>query len=186
MKYIIEIIWFYWFLSEILLNRLIRSKQAESKSQDKGSLGLIWMTIVVSMTLGILWAIYVSMPIIHSTVFLYIGSVMILAGIGIRFIAIRTLGRYFTVNLAIHKDQHIIQMGIYKYIRHPSYTGSLLSFTGFALSWNNWITLAIIVIPLLFSFINRIIIEEKLLIQIFGTEYEEYRKKTKRLIPMIW
>jgi protein-S-isoprenylcysteine O-methyltransferase Ste14 len=186
MNYIVEIIWLCWFLSEILLNRLIRSKQPESKVQDRGSLRLIWIAIAVSMTLGILCAIYLRAPVIHSHVLAYFGLAMIVTGMLIRFIAIHTLGRFFTVNLAIHKDQHIVQTGLYGYVRHPSYTGSLLSFTGFALSLNNWISLAVIVIPVLATFLNRIFLEEKMLQQKFGTEYEEYKKKTKRLIPMIY
>ena len=104
----------------------------------------------------------------------------------IRFIAIRTLGKFFTVNLAIHGDQSLIKAGLYKYIRHPSYTGSLISFVGFGLSLNNWVSLIVIFVPVLITFINRINIEEKLLHEQFGIEYEEYKARTKRLIPMIY
>jgi protein-S-isoprenylcysteine O-methyltransferase Ste14 len=186
MKYIFEIIWICWLLSEILLNRLVRSKNTNSKELDKNSLSLIWIAIIVSMTLGVLSAIYLAAPIINANVLLYLGSMLIIIGMIIRFIAIRTLGKFFTVNLAIHGDQNLIKAGLYKYIRHPSYTGSLLSFVGFSLSLNNWISLIIILVPILVTFINRINIEEKLLQKQFGDEYSDYKNRTKRLIPMIY
>jgi protein-S-isoprenylcysteine O-methyltransferase Ste14 len=186
MKYIFEIIWISWLISEILLNRLVRSKNVSSKEIDKNSLNLIWIAIIFSMTSGVLIAVYWNVPVIKTNLLLYVGSTLIVAGMLIRFIAIRTLGKFFTVNLAVHDDQRLINVGIYKYIRHPSYTGSLLSFAGFSLSLNNWISLLIIFIPILITFINRINIEEKLLLQQFGSAYEDYMKFTKRLIPFIY
>jgi len=186
MKYTFEIIWISWLLSEIFLNRLLRSKNINAKVLDRNSLNLIWIAIVVSMTMGILCAIYWAVPLVHSNVLLYIGSILIVIGMSIRFIAIRTLGKFFTVNLAIHADQSLIETGLYKYIRHPSYTGSLLSFVGFSLSLNNWLSLIIIFVPILVTFINRINIEETLLFKEFGSGYEDYKKRTKRLIPWIY
>ena len=186
MKYVFEIIWISWLLSEIFLNRLVRSKSTNSKELDKNSLNLIWIAIIVSMTSGVLIAVYWAVPIIKTNFLLYFGSALIVLGMFIRFIAIRTLGKFFTVNLAIHGDQSLIKTGLYKYIRHPSYTGSLLSFVGFGLSLNNWLSLIIILVPIIVTMINRINIEENLMYVQFGSEYEDYKKKTKRLIPMIY
>jgi protein-S-isoprenylcysteine O-methyltransferase Ste14 len=186
MNYIFQSIWIIWLISEIFLNRLLRSKNTNAKELDKNSLNLIWITIILSMTSGILIAVYWAFPIIKTNVLLYIGSTLIVFGMLIRFIAIRSLGKFFTVNLAIHGDQQLIMTGLYKYLRHPSYTGSLLSFVGFSLSLNNWLSLIIIFVPVLITFINRINIEESLLFKEFGSAYEKYRKKTKRLIPMIY
>jgi len=186
MKYIFEIIWICWLLSEIFLNRLLRSKIANSKELDKNSLNLIWIAIITSITSGVLIAIYWDVTIINTNLLLYLGSTFIIAGMIIRFIAIRTLGKFFTVNLAVHGNHRLIKTGLYKNIRHPSYTGSLLSFVGFGLSLNNWISLIIIIIPVLITFINRINIEERLLLKQFGSEYSEYKKSTKRLIPVIY
>jgi len=186
MKYIFEIIWISWLLSEIFLNRLLRSKNTNARELDKNSLNLIWIAIIVSMTSGVLIAVYWAAPMIKTRLLFYLGSVLIVFGMIIRFIAIRTLGKFFTVNLAIHGDQSLIKAGLYKYIRHPSYTGSLISFVGFGLSLNNWVSLIVIFVPVLITFINRINIEEKLLLGQFGTEYEDYKARTKRLIPVIY
>jgi len=186
MKYIFEAIWIIWLLSEILLNRLVRSKNVNAKELDKNSLNLIWIAIIIFMTLGIVCAIYRAAPIIHNNLLLYFGSALIVVGILIRFIAIRTLGKFFTVNLGLSEDHRLITSGFYKSVRHPSYSGSLLSFLGYSISLNNWMSLIIIFIPILFAFIYRINIEEKLLEQQFGSVYEDYKKKTKRLIPGVF
>ena len=170
-------------MSEIFLNRLLRSKTTNSKELDKNSLNLIWVAIIASMTLGIISASYWAAPMVNTNVLLYFGSALIVVGMIIRFIAIRTLGKFFTVNLALHGDHTLIKAGLYKYIRHPSYSGSLLSFLGFGLSLNNWLSLMIIIVPILITFINRINIEEKLLENQFGTDY---KKKTERLIPFLY
>ena len=149
-------------------------------------MNLIWIAIVVSMTLGIVCANHWSAPIMPSGIALYLGSGFILAGMIIRFTAVWSLGKFFTVNLGIQANHRLIRTGFYKYIRHPSYSGSLLSFAGFCLSLNNWLTFLIIMIPVIATFINRINIEEKLLLRQFGSEYEEYKRKTKRLVPLIY
>ena len=186
MKYIFEILWICWLLSEILLNRLVRSKNPDSKVVDKNSLNLIWIAIVVSMTLGIFCANYWFVRIIPASIALYLGSGIIIAGMIIRFTAVWSLGKFFTVNLGIQDNHRLVRTGLYKYIRHPSYSGSLLSFAGFCLSLDNWLSLFIILIPVIATFINRINIEETLLLGQFGPEYEEYKRKTKRLIPLIY
>jgi len=125
-------------------------------------------------------------PIFKSDVMGYLGLLLILSGMIIRIIAIRTLGKFFTVDLGIDNDHRLINKGLYKYIRHPSYTGSLLSFLGLGLSLNNWISLLVIFVPVLVAFIYRINIEEKLLLAQIGPEYSDYKKQTKRLFPLIY
>lgn len=186
MRHIFEIIWICWFLSEILLNRILRSKKTDSRNLDKNSLRVIWITIIISITLGVLCKSYFKFPIVKLSWLNYFGLLIIVLGMILRYIAIRTLGKFFTVDLLIHDSHELISKGVYKYIRHPSYSGSLLSFLGFGLSLNNWISLIIIFVPVLISLIYRIKIEEKLLLNQVGLKYNDYKKTTKRLIPMIY
>ena len=109
-----------------------------------------------------------------------------LLGIIFRLYAIKTLGRYFTVNVTIREGHKIIKQGLYKYLRHPSYTGSLLSFVGFGISLNNWVSFLIVMIPVTASFIRRMNIEERALTEQFGEEYITYKKQTWRLLPFIY
>jgi protein-S-isoprenylcysteine O-methyltransferase Ste14 len=109
-----------------------------------------------------------------------------LLGLIIRWTAILTLRKYFTVDVSILEDHKIVKKGIYKYIRHPSYAGSLVSFLGLGLAFSNWLSSVVIIVPILTAFIYRIQVEEKALIQAFGEEYLDYSNTTKRLIPKIY
>jgi protein-S-isoprenylcysteine O-methyltransferase Ste14 len=134
------LIWALWFLSEILTNRLLRSGKVESKESDKGSIHVIWMTIGAANTAGILLVIFLPLPYGYSMVPAYSGLALIVIGMCIRFLSIRALGPFFTVNVAIHSDHRLKTDGIYRLVRHPSYSGSLVSFLGFGLSLNNWLS----------------------------------------------
>jgi protein-S-isoprenylcysteine O-methyltransferase Ste14 len=180
------LVWAGWFLSEVLLHRLFRSKENKSSYSDGSSLSLVWVTITISILSGTIVLICLPSPIMESNLVGYTGLMLVLTGMFIRIFAIRTLGKFFTVNLGIKNDHQLIKKGMYKYIRHPSYTGSLLSFLGLGLSLNNWISLPVIFIPVLIAFIYRINVEEKLLLARIGLEYKEYEMHTKRLIPFIY
>ena len=111
---------------------------------------------------------------------------VILAGLAIRWIAIYSLRKYFTIDVSIRSDHKIVDTGIYKYVRHPSYSGSLLSFLGLGITTLNWISGIIIVVPIMIAFIYRINIEEQVLTTFFGDQYKQYCAATKRLIPKIY
>ena len=111
---------------------------------------------------------------------------LILTGMVMRLVAVKQLGKFFTVDVTIRKGHQLMKNGVYKYIRHPSYTGSLLSFIGYGISLNNYVALATVLIPVVGSFIYRINIEEKALTEQFGQHYSDYKTTTKRLIPFIY
>jgi protein-S-isoprenylcysteine O-methyltransferase Ste14 len=177
------IIWSIWLIAEILLNRL---KHSDKKGQDKGSLRIIWITIGIAISLGVLASIFLNVPISNWIFVQYFGLLLIIAGMILRFISILTLGNLFTVDVTIRDNHKIKKDGVYGIIRHPSYTGSILSFIGFGISLNNWISLIVITILIVMAMLYRIKIEEKLLIDQFGNEYLDYSKKTYRLIPCIY
>jgi protein-S-isoprenylcysteine O-methyltransferase Ste14 len=62
--------------------------------------------------------------------FRFMTIVNILGG-ALRVLCFRTLGRFFTFDLAVKPDQKVIQTGPYAYVRHPSYTAMLLHQAGF-------------------------------------------------------
>jgi len=176
----------FWVLSEIILAKLMRAKDAED-NYDKSSLKILWITICFSTTIGILISNSNFVLTQKYTTFVYNSGIsLICIGLIIRWIAILKLKKSFTVNLSVSENQIIVQTGIYKKIRHPSYLDSLLSFFGFGLVFNNWFTLTIIFIPILFSFIYRIRIEEKLLSQIFGIQYTNYIENSWKLVPRVF
>ncbi len=114
-----------------------------------------------------------------------LGLLFIIFALPIVFTAAITLHKFYSSTLIIRKDHKLIQHGIYKYIRHPIYFGTTLVFLGLPLcvgSLFGFVTMAL-VIPL---FLNRIRMEEELLTEEFGAEYERYRETSRKLIPFIF
>ncbi len=175
-----------WISSEILINSFLRSNKLDKQSADKNSLLIIWCQIIASNTISVYLSINTDFSIVNSKWFSLIGLVLMLFGIGFRLLAIKQLGRFFTVNVTIREDHQLMQSGLYKYMRHPSYTGSLITFFGFGLALNNWLSLAIVFIPTVYTMLYRIRVEEKVLMEQFGEIYITYSNKTKRLIPFIY
>ncbi|MCE1198030.1 MAG: isoprenylcysteine carboxylmethyltransferase family protein [Marinilabiliales bacterium] len=180
------LVWTLWLLSEILLNRSMRSGVKDRKGKDKGSLRLIWFVIFLAIALGVLSSIVVRWPIGEGWQVPIGGLALILIGMAIRFYAIASLGRFFTVDVTIREGHVIKKDGIYRIIRHPSYLGSLISFLGLGVSLNNWLSLAVIVVLITLSFVRRIHVEEQALVDQFGEDYQAYKRHTYRLIPWVY
>ena len=177
-----------WILSEVGLAILRRSSKTSSAThQEGGSPRSLWLTIIPCITIGVFWS-FQTLGFIKSArlYIIWFGLALIILGLIIRWIAIYTLRKYFTVDVAIFKDHQVIKNGIYKSIRHPAYAGGLVFFFGLGWALGNWVSFIIIFFPILFAFIRRINIEEKALVFSLGEEYAEYMRKTKRLIPKIY
>ena len=104
----------------------------------------------------------------------------------IRATAIRTLGNFFTYKLTIRPEHRVIKEGLYRYIRHPSYTGTLLQVIGMMIAGRSWAGMLGYLLSGGVVIAIRIYREERLLCQVFGEEYETYMKSTWRLIPWIY
>ena len=164
---------------------MLRSNKTDKQDADKSSLLVIWIVIIAAVAAALFTSVSFTMPIADGYI-RYAGLAVILIGIIFRIIAVRTLGKFFTVDVTIREGHHLVKKGIYKYFRHPSYTASLLTFIGFGISLNNWYSLLIVVIAVVIVFIMRIRIEEKTLIARFGDEYLRYKKEAWGLIPFIY
>jgi protein-S-isoprenylcysteine O-methyltransferase Ste14 len=175
-----------WLLSEIILAR-VKHSQSTDKTFDRSSLRLLWTAILMSVSLGV----YVGSHHVgyfgeQSRAVPITGIVLIALGLLLRWIAIITLKHQFSVDVAIKKNHYIVRTGIYRFVRHPAYAGSLLSFLGLGLSFSNYLTILIIFVPICFAFLYRINVEEKALTAAFGDEYINYCASTKKLIPGIF
>lgn len=175
-----------WLGSEIILARLKHSGQSSSR-HDKSSLRVLWTVIAISIFSGVYLAGRgIGFVATGAGLIRMFGTVLIVGGLAVRWAAILTLRKYFTVDVAIIRDHKIVTTGLYRYIRHPAYLGSLLSFLGLALSFSNWLTALVIFMPITAAFVYRIWVEEKALDAFLGDAYRHYRSDTKRLIPGVF
>ena len=115
-----------------------------------------------------------------------LGLALLLAGVAFRWVAIYTLGKYFTGTVLIKGDHRLVRTGLYKHLRHPAYTGSLVAHLGLGLSFSNWLSLSLSFVPYFMAAMYRMHIEEQALVEAFGEEYITYSRNTKRLIPKVY
>lgn len=94
------------------------------------------------------------------------------------------LGRNWSLSVQKKENHELIQSGIYKIVRHPIYTGLLLLFFGNTIIVGDYRGIIAVLIVFI-SFWLKLTKEEKLLTENFGSQYIEYRKRTKALIPYI-
>lgn len=172
-------------LSEAGLSVLKRSRD-DSVDADDSTLRVLWVTIVSAMTAGIVVSHHATGASFAGTATFWIGCALFFLGLVLRWYAILYLGKYFTVNVAIHSSHEVIDTGPYARIRHPSYSGALLAFLGVALCLGNWLSLLIIMVPIILAFTWRISTEEAALANALGAPYTNYMSRTKRLAPYIY
>ena len=84
----------------------------------------------------------------------------------------------------IHRAESLVQHGLYRYIRHPQYTGIFLFTLGWILHWPSVITLVIWPV-LVAAYVWLARFEERMAIDQFGDAYLDYMTRTKRFIPWI-
>lgn len=120
---------------------------------------------------------------------------MTVVGMLIRIQCFRELGHLFTFDLSIVPDHKLVTSGSYRYVRHPSYTGSLLIVVGVAFSQLTAGSLAVecsVLGPVGSLFlctawwtwslsvaVSRAIAEDKELQKLFGSEWDTYATVTK-------
>jgi protein-S-isoprenylcysteine O-methyltransferase Ste14 len=113
------------------------------------------------------------------------GIVLMLAGVAFRWYAIRVLGRFFTVVVAVSPGQTVVEAGPYRWLRHPSYSGAILTLFGFGLVFAHWLSLLFIMAFAVIGYGYRIAVEERVLLAALGEPYRLYMRRTKRIIPFV-
>jgi protein-S-isoprenylcysteine O-methyltransferase Ste14 len=176
-----------YLVSEILLTLTRRSRSKTGTKQDRSTLGIIWLVIAVSIVAGVLVAQnFRAAALPHGRMFASAGVMLFVAGLILRWWAIITLGRFFTVDVTTEKDHELVERGPFRIVRHPSYAGVLLAFVGLGLSLRNWVALLVILLPIGAAFIHRMNVEEDALVRALGPRYANYIKRRKRLVPFLY
>jgi protein-S-isoprenylcysteine O-methyltransferase Ste14 len=194
LRYLTITMFVIWCVSEIVISLIsaINKSMVSSTRADKFSFLIVWLSTIPP----ILFAYLIQKHFIFSygfgsfsslfPLFGFLGCLFIACGVTIRLMAVTTLKQQFTTKVSIIERHKIVETGIYKAIRHPAYLGYLASLLGIGLILGNWVGLtALVVLPLL-GILYRIHVEESVLLGYFGSAYQEYANRTKRLLPRIW
>ena len=143
---------------------------------------------LAGLLLGVLFAARTRGAALPGSQWLWVmlGCAVGLVGVTLRWWAIRALGKQFTRNLQVGADHELVVAGPYRYIRHPSYTGAILTLAGVGLGLANALSLTICLALPTIGYIRRIPHEEALLEGEFGKSYSEYAHRTRRLLPGVY
>jgi protein-S-isoprenylcysteine O-methyltransferase Ste14 len=177
-------------LAVALLEVSIRFRSArhtDGSRVDRGSI----IAVVLGVGAGVLIAVWCaaavsSMAIPGGWLPFVIGIALMWLGIALREWAVVTLGRFFTVVVRVANDQEVVNRGPYRCVRHPSYTGLLLTLVGLGFCLGSWLSvLALAILPTV-GLVIRIEVEEEALLSALGDPYREYAEHRCRLVPGLW
>ncbi len=161
-------------------------REPASTPLDSGSKHVI----VFGQGLGALTAVmiaarvpFAALP--HPAWWLLAGIVAMVCGRLLRRHCFRMLGSNFTGSVIVNPGQAVVERGAYKYVRHPSYTAGMLLFLGIGLSLANWISVTVLLVAVLLTYVYRVRVEERALLTVIGEPYRTYMMRTKRFIPYV-
>ncbi|ODQ86260.1 hypothetical protein BHQ17_21315 [Mycolicibacterium holsaticum] len=112
------------------------------------------------------------------------GDVLVAVGLGVTSLVV-IQNSFAASTVRVESDQKLVDTGLYGLVRHPMYTGNVITIVGFPLALGSYWGL-VAVIPGVITLILRINDEEKLLREELDG-YREYAQKARyRLVPLMW
>jgi len=175
-----------WGVLELRHLRLRAGKTGTAKIDDQKTLETIFLVAVPCVLLAVAtyWLSFAVWSW-RETIF-WSGTFFAITGMALRDWSTFVLGRFFVIEVAVQKDQTVVDRGPYRFVRHPSYAGAMATMLGVGLMSGNWTGLGVAVIPGYIVLLRRIRLEEEVLARELGEPYKTYMTKTKRLVPFVY
>jgi protein-S-isoprenylcysteine O-methyltransferase Ste14 len=101
-----------------------------------------------------------------------------LVWMGLRVLAMWTLGPFYSVHVRIAGEHRLVRRGIYRYVRHPIYLVSMLEDVFYPLIAGAWLSMIVVVLLDVPATLLRRRQEEAALTERFGAEYVAYKEAT--------
>jgi protein-S-isoprenylcysteine O-methyltransferase Ste14 len=114
------------------------------------------------------------------------GLICMIGGALLRQHCFRMLGEQFTYRVQVSAGGGIVRRGIYRWVRHPSYTGGMIYNLGIALALTNRASTVLVVAGMLVMYLYRVHVEERALLQVHKDDYSDYMRRTKRFLPFVY
>lgn len=153
---------------------------------DVDSITVLWLATTPGTVLALVVPFTGIGTVPFPTATFWLGLTVMLAGFLLRLSALLTLGSAFTQHVAVREGHSVVERGPYRVVRHPAYTGAVLTYLGIGLALGNWLSLLAISLSALAGYGYRIRIEERHLRRRLAG-YEAYAERTPyRLVPGVW
>jgi protein-S-isoprenylcysteine O-methyltransferase Ste14 len=149
----------------------------------------VQLAVLLMLSLALLWFLPFAdrrrILMLNENDWRYLGLLLCCGGVSARVLALKKLGKQFSAYVTLQPNHQLVQDGIYSSIRHPLYLSLLLVPTGIALVFGSVLAIPIFLLAAIFVF-DRIRKEEHLLAEHFGSEFEDYRRRTWKLAPLVF
>jgi protein-S-isoprenylcysteine O-methyltransferase Ste14 len=169
----------YWFASSL-------SASAPKRVQAPGARMFYRAEMICALALlsfprlGVGWLGVQLVP--WSEALFVIGAVMLAGGLGFAIWARVHLGQHWSGHVTLKAGHRLIRTGPYAIVRHPIYTGLILAMLGTAVAVDE-VRGVLAVIIATQAHVRKLRLEERWLSEEFGSEYEQYRREVKALVP---
>jgi len=174
----------------IVIERRLRqtpdAKKFETGEFDSGSTLLIGAAFGIGLMLPVVMLVVGIGGFSTNVGVGLLGLALMLGGFALRVWAATTLGKYYTRTLLTSENQKVVMTGPYARIRHPGYLGDLLLWSGFGLLSSNLIVAIVFPVMFVTIYLYRIGKEETMLAKGLGSDYVQYQRRTRKLIPFVY
>jgi len=168
-----------------ILQPAYRPFEGSRTPEDRGTAAQILWTVYLTQAGALLELVLrrrISLPLDLAT---WAAFSAMIGGLALRTWAVVLLGPWFTWNVTVQAGQQLVSRGPYRFIRHPSYTGALITFVASCLILQSWVVALLAAVTLVLAFWRRIRYEEGLLVKTLPG-YQAYMSRTSKLLPGIF
>ena len=187
-RYIVLSSWMVFYLYWLVSARTVK----RTKEVQAGFRHLRWIGTVIAILVLLFMRSSAPSAVVFSTrlipnsiLLLAVGAILTVVGLAIAIAARRTLGGNWSSNVVLKEGHELMTTGLYRYVRHPIYSGVLLMALGSAVVVGQVYAVTFFVLVLMF-FAFKASQEEKLLTKHFPDEYPAYKSRVKAIIPFVW
>ncbi len=114
-----------------------------------------------------------------------VGAIVQVAFFVLAVSARRHLGRNWSAEVRIGEGHELVRTGPYRMLRHPIYTAMLGMFVGTAIASSQYHAVLAVAI-LVIAYLRKTRLEENIMSETFGAEWDAYRRDTWRLVPLLF
>jgi protein-S-isoprenylcysteine O-methyltransferase Ste14 len=190
-----------WFAKAIILAGAVvmvviraphgqRSRGVKVVRSAKGAVEVMLLTLAwAAFFVPLVWALtpalrFADYPL--HPVALAAGVLCLAAGLWLFARSHADLGTNWSITLEVREGHRLVTDGVYRTLRHPMYAALLLYALGQALVVPNWVAGPSYAVAMALLFALRLGPEERLMRDQFGSAYDDYRRRSKRLVPGVW
>lgn len=176
-----------WTLLEVLIAYKTRSAIKPSQLLEVRSERFIWIVVISAVLAALMFKNWQLLPLPLSLMLRqFLATLLFCFGLGLRAYAVWSLGMFFSTSVITQNEHMLIEQGPYRLIRHPAYSGLLCSFFAAGIAMGDLLACLVLVLPIAWILLQRMQIEEHMLLAHFGVAYQDYCARTDKILPGIF